>query len=260
MSRPCWLGSMPLTLSAPRRDGIVGRPRPSPYQATIPGPTQVGGAGRGPGVRSAREPVRIARAEIWIRRPDRARGARERRSRSRSGDDAADAARPSRCGSPSRRSRSIMLPLLGRRRFPFAAPAAACGCWPRRCRSSTGGWSPSRPASPSPGMAAALLLGHLRDDVQARLGPRDRDRRRGDHRLQRPDHAAGEFVFTPGPVRDRLARRLRAARAGRAGRGGGGPRGAGRARARDGRAASQSPRSARGSRASCTTSSPTRSA
>ena len=81
-------------------------------------------------------------------------------------------------------------------------------------------------------MAAALLLGHLRDDAPGAAGPGHRDRRRGDHRLQQPRPRRRRVHLHPGPVRDRLARGLRAARAGRAGRGGGGPRGAGRARAR----------------------------
>ena len=46
-------------------------------------------------------------------------------------------------------------------------------------------------------MAAAFLLGNLRDDRQARVGPGDRRGRRRDRRLQRPDHAHGRRVFIP---------------------------------------------------------------
>ena len=47
-------------------------------------------------------------------------------------------------------------------------------------------------------MAAAFLLGNLRDDVQARIGLAVVARRRGDRRLQRsPATRTGELVFIP---------------------------------------------------------------
>ena len=110
------------------------------------------------------------------------------------------------------------------------------------------------------GMAAAFLLGNLRDAVQARIGLADRARRRGDRRLQQPRPQSPASSSSSPPVRDRLARRLRPARAGRAGRGGRGARGRRPSASARRRHASRSPRSARGSRASSTTSSPTPSA
>ena len=152
----------------------------------------------------------------------------------------------------------VVLPLLARRRFPFAAPAAvwllavalvrrrpADRVHVRRLRRRHGRRVPARqPPRRRPGAH--------RSGRRARL--------RGDRRLQRPDPHAGGLRLHPAVLRDRLARRLRPARAGRAGRGGGGsarPRPSASARRPP---ASPWPRSARGSRASCTTSSPTRSA
>ena len=187
-----------------------------------------GARGRARGRRSAGRPASAARASVWFAVPAIA---------------------------------LVVLPLLARRRFPFAAPAAV---WLRR-----GGdlvrRRPARRRSPraprSPGMAAAFLLGNLRDDdVRRASASRSCSAARRSSSTTIPTTRAGELVFAPLLFGDRLAGGLRAARAGRAGRGGGGACGAGRARARGGRAASRSPRSARASRASSTTSSPTPSA
>ena len=99
---------------------------------------------------------------------------------------------------------------------------------------STAGSSSSRRASSLAGMAAAFLLGNLRDARQARIGLADRARQRGDHRLQRPAHAAGELVSRPGACSrspGSAASRCASAPNRRRGRG---ARDAGRARARDG--------------------------
>ena len=210
-----------------REAAIRARTRP-----TIPAPTQVGGGARERAVRSAREPARIPRAQVRVRRADRARWRSPACSRSSSG--------------ATRRTRRrttlwfavpaiavLVLPLLARRRFPFAAPAAF---WLLAAALSfvDGRLVPFMPASSSSGMAAAFLLGNLRDAVQARIGLAIVARRRGDRRLQQPEPRGRRARLHPAPVRDRLARRLRAARAGRAGRGGGGARDPGRAGARGG--------------------------
>ena len=63
----------------------------------------------------------------------------------------------------------VVLPLLGRRRFPFAAPAAV---WLLAAALSfvDGRLVVFTVSIFVAGMAAAFLLGNLRDDLQARLG------------------------------------------------------------------------------------------
>ena len=87
--------------------------------------------------------------------------------------DARGRADARRGGSPCRRSRSIVLPLLARRRFPFAAPAAS-GSLAAAVSFVDGRLVVFTESSSVAGMAAAFLLGNLRDDVQARLGLADR--------------------------------------------------------------------------------------
>jgi signal transduction histidine kinase len=90
----------------------------------------------------------------------------------------------------------IVLPLLGRRRFPFAAPAAV---WLLAASLSflDGRLVPFTLSATVAGMAAALLLGNLRDDVQARLGLAIAIGGAAIVVYNDPDHAAGELVFLP---------------------------------------------------------------
>ena len=131
----------------------------------------------------------------------------------------------------------LVLPLFARRRFPFAAPAAY---WLLAAALSfvDGLLIPFIGSLGVVGLAAAFLLGNLRDGMQARHRPRAScsaacvDRRR-----QHPRRTDGQRAHLhPAPVRGRLARGLRPARARRAGRGGRGARDPGRARARGSRA------------------------
>ena len=90
----------------------------------------------------------------------------------------------------------IVLPLLWRRRFPFAAPAAL---WLLAASLSfvDGRLVPFTFSVTVAGMAAALLLGHLRDDVQARLGLAIVIGGAAIIVYNDPEHAAGEFIFLP---------------------------------------------------------------
>jgi signal transduction histidine kinase len=91
---------------------------------------------------------------------------------------------------------SIVLPLLGRRRFPFGAPAAV---WLLAASLSfvDGRLVPSTVSATVAGVAAAVLLGNLRDDVQARLGLAIVVSGAAIVVYNDPEHAAGEFVFLP---------------------------------------------------------------
>jgi signal transduction histidine kinase len=90
----------------------------------------------------------------------------------------------------------IVLPLLGRRRFPFAAPAllwllaAALSFVDGRLVVFTIG-------TYAAGLAAAALLGNLGDEVQARLGLAIVLGGAAIVVYNDPSHAAGEFVFIP---------------------------------------------------------------
>ena len=139
-----------------------------------------------------------------------------------------------RSGSRCPRSPRVVLPLLARHRFPFAAPVGVLAARRRRSRSSTGGWSSARPASSSPAWpprsCSAISATTCR---RGWAWPSCSAARRSSSTTTRPTRR--RVHLHPDPVRDRLARGLRAARAGRAGRGGGGARDARRAGARVGR-------------------------
>ena len=79
----------------------------------------------------------------------------------------------------------LVSPLFARRRFPFAAPAAF---WLLAVAVSLVDWGViAFPISLFVvGMAAAFLLGNLRERVAGRHRPRRRDRRLGDRRLPDP--------------------------------------------------------------------------
>ena len=172
------------------------------------------------------------RAQVRLRRADRARGDRGA-PRGRARDDPLRAPRtPLWFAVPA--VVLVVLPLLGRRRFPFAAPAAL---WLLAALLSfvDGRLIVFAYGVYVAGIAAAFLLGNLRDAVQARIGLAVVAERRGDRRLQRPEPHARRVHLHPAALRDRLARRLRPARAGRAGRSGRGTRDPRRAGARVGR-------------------------
>jgi signal transduction histidine kinase len=90
----------------------------------------------------------------------------------------------------------LFLPLLARRRFPFAAPmalwlvGAALSFVDGRLVSST-------PAALVAGMAAAFLLGNLRDDVAGRSGLAVVLGAAAIIAYNNPTHEAGDLVFTP---------------------------------------------------------------
>jgi signal transduction histidine kinase len=90
----------------------------------------------------------------------------------------------------------IVLPLLGRRRFPFAAPTAV---WLLAASLSfaDGRLVPFTVSAFAAGLAAALLLGNLRDEVEARLGLAIVISGAAIIVYNNPAHAAGEFIFTP---------------------------------------------------------------
>ena len=90
----------------------------------------------------------------------------------------------------------IVLPLLARRQFPFAAPA---GVWLLGAAISfADGRLVVFTAVPLiAGMAAAFLLGNLRDDREARIGLAVVLSGAAIIVYNSPDHAAGELVFTP---------------------------------------------------------------
>jgi signal transduction histidine kinase len=90
----------------------------------------------------------------------------------------------------------IVLPLLLRRRFPFAAPAAvwviAAGC-----AVVDGRLVVFSVISSVAGMIAAFLLGNLRDETQARLGLAVVVGGAAIVIYNNPKHAPGELVFVP---------------------------------------------------------------
>ena len=90
----------------------------------------------------------------------------------------------------------IVLPLLARRRFPFAAPATL---WLLAAAVSfaDGRLVPFTFSLTVAGMAAALMLGHRRDDREARLGLAIVIGGAAIIVYNDPEHAAGEFVFLP---------------------------------------------------------------
>lgn len=90
----------------------------------------------------------------------------------------------------------VALPLLGRRRFPFAAPASV---WLVAAALSVvdGRLVPFTPSAFVAGFAAAFLLGHLRDAVQGRLGLAIVLSGAAIVVYNEPSHAPGDLVFTP---------------------------------------------------------------
>jgi signal transduction histidine kinase len=90
----------------------------------------------------------------------------------------------------------VVLPLLARRRFPFAAPAAT---WlVAAAISFVDGRLVTFTASASiAGIAAAFLLGNLRDGTLARIGLGVVVGSAALLTYNDPDHSAGELLFTP---------------------------------------------------------------
>ena len=90
----------------------------------------------------------------------------------------------------------VVLPLLARRRFPFAAPASV---WVLAAALSfADGRLVTFAASASvAGFAAAFLLGNLRDAVQARLGAAIVLSGAAIVAYNDPDHAPGDLFFVP---------------------------------------------------------------
>jgi signal transduction histidine kinase len=90
----------------------------------------------------------------------------------------------------------VMLPLLGRRRFRFAAPASV---WLLAAALSfvDGRLVPFTATASVAGIAAAFLLGNLRDAVQARLGLAIVLSGAAIVVYNDPNHGAGELIFTP---------------------------------------------------------------
>jgi signal transduction histidine kinase len=90
----------------------------------------------------------------------------------------------------------VALPLLGRRRYPFAAPAAT---WLGAAALSflDGRLVGFTATSSIAGIAAAFLLGNLRDGTQARLGLAVAVGGAALVMYNDPNHSAAELVFTP---------------------------------------------------------------
>src|SRR5262245_57573939 len=90
----------------------------------------------------------------------------------------------------------VVLPLLGRHRFPFAAPAAV---WlVAAAVSFVDGRLVVAPVGANvAGMIAAFLLGNLRDDLQARVGLGMTLAGAAVVMYNEPGHAPGELVFVP---------------------------------------------------------------
>jgi signal transduction histidine kinase len=90
----------------------------------------------------------------------------------------------------------VTLPLLGRRHFPFAAPASV---WLLAAALSfvDGRLVPTTATASVAGIAAAFLLGNLRDPVQARLGLAIVLGGAAIVVYNDPEHAAGDLIFTP---------------------------------------------------------------
>jgi signal transduction histidine kinase len=90
----------------------------------------------------------------------------------------------------------VVLPLLGRRRFPFLAPVAV---WLLAASFSfvDGGLIGSTVGLSAAGMAAAFLLGNLSDSVQARIGLAVVVGGVAIIVYNNPDHAPGDLIFTP---------------------------------------------------------------
>ena len=103
---------------------------------------------------------------------------------------------PRRCGSPFRRSRSSCCRCSGAAASPSPRPPSS-GSSARRSRSSTGGLIPFTPAISAVGLAAAFLLGNLRNAVEAWLGLAIVLGGTAIIVYNSPDHAPAELFFTP---------------------------------------------------------------
>ena len=220
-----------MTVGRRRRDGLVGRVRSSSDPATIRPPTRVGGRARAPGVRSAGETDPPASAHVRVRRADRARRARERargRCQERRSARAADDGVVRRAGGRARRAAASRSPPVPLRR---PRDGLAGGCW-TLVRRRAAGRVHDRRHGRRHGRCVPARQPTRRRSGANRLGRRPQQR--GDHRLQQPRSRRRRVRLHPGPVRDRLARRLRPARACGAGRGGGRASEPGRAGARVG--------------------------
>jgi len=90
----------------------------------------------------------------------------------------------------------VVLPLLARRRFPFAA-AAAVWLLAAALAFVDGRLVPTTAGVFVAGMAAAFLLGNLGDDVQARLGLAVAVSGALIVVYNDPDHAVGNLIFLP---------------------------------------------------------------
>jgi signal transduction histidine kinase len=90
----------------------------------------------------------------------------------------------------------IVLPLLARRRFPFAAPAAVW-LFAAGLSFADGRLVPSTTAASVAGAVAAFLLGNLRDPVQGRSGLATVLGGAAIITYNDPVRSAGDFVFTP---------------------------------------------------------------
>jgi signal transduction histidine kinase len=90
----------------------------------------------------------------------------------------------------------VALPLLARRRFPFAAPA---GVWLLAAGFSflDGRLIVFTASASIAGLAAAFLLGNLRDGTQAQLGLGATVVGAALVMYNNPDHSAADLVFTP---------------------------------------------------------------
>jgi signal transduction histidine kinase len=90
----------------------------------------------------------------------------------------------------------VVLPLLGHRRFPFAAPATV---WILAAALSfiDGQVLPNAASASVAGFAAAILLGNLRDAAQARLGLPIVLAGAAIVAYNDPAHEAGDLIFTP---------------------------------------------------------------
>jgi signal transduction histidine kinase len=90
----------------------------------------------------------------------------------------------------------VVLPLLGRRRFPFASPAAV---WlvAGGVSFADGRLVPFSASVTVAGLAAAFMLGNLRDATQARVGLAAVVGGATTIVYNNPSHAPGDFVFTP---------------------------------------------------------------
>jgi signal transduction histidine kinase len=90
----------------------------------------------------------------------------------------------------------VALPLLARRRFPFAAPA---GVWLLAAAFSflDGRLIVFTASASIAGLAAAFLLGNLRDGMKARLGLAITVGGAALVMVNNPEHSAADLVFTP---------------------------------------------------------------